>query len=655
MNLADASLRDMFLLMMQSPFAFAIFKGKDMVISIANDSMKQVLGKGNDIEGKPLLEVLPELRGQPFPGYLEGVYTTGVPFHANEARAKLKRDGQLENVYFNFVYQPYHEPDGTISGITVIAYEVTEQVEAREIKEENEQFRSLLAAIVDSTEDAIISKTLEGIITSWNPAAEKIFGYTAEEMIGQPITRIIPPDRQNEEPAIMERIQKGEVVDHFETRRIAKDGKLLDISLTVSPVRDREGRIIGASKIARDIVRTTRSGELNSRLAAIVQFSEDAIISKTLDGIVMSWNPAAERIFGYSAVEMIGQSITRIIPTDRLNEEPEILKLIQRGEMVDHFETVRRTKTGNLIDISLTISPVKDDEGKIVGASKIARDITKSKMAEALLRQHSVTLENAVKERTAELQQANQSLAEKNLELEKINKELESFTYISSHDMQEPLRKIQTFTDRLLEKEFRNLSDTGKEYFHRMRESAARMQNLILDLLAFSRLSTSEGKLEVCDVKNITEDIKREIREAIEEKRAIVDSGEKCRIMVVPFQFRQLIYNLISNALKFSKPGITPHITVHSRIVNGGEFMEPKLPDGKDYSHISISDNGIGFEPRYRDKIFEVFQKLHGKEEYPGTGIGLAIVKKVVDNHHGIITVKSELGKGSTFNIYIPV
>jgi PAS domain S-box-containing protein len=370
-----------------------------------------------------------------------------------------------------------------------------------------------LAAIVDSSDDAIVSKDLSGIIQSWNKAAERIFGYTAEEAIGHSILLIIPPERQPEEAYILDRLRQGEHIDHFETTRRRKDGKLIDISLTISPIRNNEGLIIGASKIARDITehkagrirleeiqqrltvtlqsigdavlatdaeaRVTfinqvaeqllgrpgheivgrslstvftivhedtrqpipspvdavlrsrqtaglanhtilvrpdgselpiddsaapildsagqllgvvlvfrdvterrKATRLAGRLSSIVASSDDAIISKDLRGIVLTWNGGAERIFGYSAKEMIGQSITTIIPADRLTEEEDILARLARGQHIDHYETVRRKKDGTLCDISLTVSPLKDEEGRIVGASKVARDITSQKAAQ---------------------------------------------------------------------------------------------------------------------------------------------------------------------------------------------------------------------------------------------------------------------------------
>ena len=254
-----------------------------------------------------------------------------------------------------------------------------------------------------------------------------------------------------------------------------------------------------------------------------------------------------------------------------------------------------------------------------------------------------------------ESQQAKKNLEEKNIELERMNSELESFSYVASHDLQEPLRKIQTFAMRILEKEHENLSDTGKEYFRRMQNAAKRMKVLIEDLLSFSRVNNTEKNFETIDLHKIVEDVKKDFQEEIEQKMATIELFKTCTIKAIPFQFRQLIQNLIANSLKFQHPGKNPHITLSSSFVNSDTLRNEKLLPGTNYCHIIISDNGIGFEPEFNEKIFEVFQRLHRKEEYAGTGIGLAIVKKIVENHKGYITAKGELNEGATFDIFIPV
>jgi len=283
----------------------------------------------------------------------------------------VAKDGR--RVELSVTMSPIHDVAGALVGASRICRVVGD-------RQQDTRAAMHLGAIVASSDDVIISKDLDGTVRSWNPAAERLFGFTAAEMIGRSIRTIIPADRQQEEDAVLAQVRAGNVVDHFETQRQAKDGRLVEISLTVSPIRDHAtGRVIGASKIARDIGEQKRALAAALHLAALVQSSDDAIVSKDLDGVVQSWNPAAERLFGYSASEMIGRSITQIVPRDRLQEEDFVLGRIRAGLSVEHFETVRQTKDGRLVDISLTISPIRDPGGRIIGASKIARDIREHK------------------------------------------------------------------------------------------------------------------------------------------------------------------------------------------------------------------------------------------------------------------------------------
>ena len=225
------------------------------------------------------------------------------------------------------------------------------------------ELHARFAAIIESSDDAIISQTLDGIITSWSLAAERLFGYTAAEIINQPITRLFPPTRLEESSQILERLKRGERIKNLVTIHVRKDGKPVDVSTTIFPVKDDGGKIIGAEKIVRDISERKRMEEMQARFAAIIESSYDTIISKTLDGIITSWNPAAERLFGYTAETIIGQPITRLFPPERLDEEPKILERLKNGERVEHFETVRLTKHGRRIEVSVTISPIKDPAG----------------------------------------------------------------------------------------------------------------------------------------------------------------------------------------------------------------------------------------------------------------------------------------------------
>jgi light-regulated signal transduction histidine kinase (bacteriophytochrome) len=314
-------------------------------------------------------------------------------------------------------------------------------------------------------------------------------------------------------------------------------------------------------------------------------------------------------------------------------------KNMDKNKKVDELITANKENALELVTANKDVAFQNDQKGK-----HVEELITANK-------------ENALELITAankELVIQNEEKEKRAAELSIANKELMAFTYVSSHDLQEPLRKIQTFVSIILENEYENLSDNGKYNFQRIQLAARRMQQLIDDLLAYSRINTTDHKFEKTELSVIVEEVKTELKDTIQEKHATIEATELCPANIITFQFRQLMYNLISNALKFSNPDIPLHITIKSRIVKGSKLNIEKLSPGKNYCHITVKDNGIGFEPHFSERIFEVFQKLHRKDIYEGTGIGLTIVKKIVENHKGIIIATSELNKGAQFDIYIP-
>ena len=296
--------------------------------------------------------------------------------------------------------------------------------------------------------------------------------------------------------------------------------------------------------------------------------------------------------------------------------------------------------------ILLAIADITDARTRAVESVQKEKDI---------LTEHNLALEKAVADRTVDLKEANINLEENNLSLKILNRELESFSYVASHDLQEPLRKIQTLANRILESED-SLSEKGKDYFERIRYSAFRMQTLIKDLLSFSSLQHGNNKkYQKIDLNTIVEEVKAELYDIIQEKKASFVIGDLCEVNVEPSQFVQAVTNLISNSLKFSSPIRPLVITINSTVIKNTKINDSALLPLKDYCQIIIADNGIGFEEEYNRKIFDVFQRLHSKEEYPGTGIGLAIVKKIVENHNGVVTARGQIGEGAVFEIYIPV
>lgn len=421
------------------------------------------------------------------------------------------------------------------------------------------------------------------------------------------------------------------------------------------PLFDADGNSDGAVNMLVDITDQKSTDEYLSKLAAIVEYSDDAIVSKTLDGIITSWNPAAQRLFGYTAKEMIGNSISRIIPEDRLDEEPRIIEMLKSGRRVDHFETKRITRDGQLLDISLTISPVKDLTGKVVGASKIARDITQQRVlfqalqeSEAKYMQLALKLEAMVEQRTRELTESNFFLA-------KSNRELEQFAYVTSHDLQEPLRKIHTFAGMLYNVNKDTLSDTSRMYIDKVMHSAKRMSQLINELLDYSRLVHVQEPFVETDLNEILKNVLTDFEVLISQKEVEVVSDRLPHLAVSPLQMNQLFHNLIGNAIKFLSPARKPLIHVSASALTTEEIAAlPELDSTRRYYAISIADNGIGFDQVYADKIFQIFQRLNDRNAYEGTGIGLALCNKIVVNHKGGIYATGVPDQGATFKVILP-
>jgi two-component system sensor histidine kinase VicK len=479
---------------------------------------------------------------------------------------------------------------------------------------------ALSVAIVEHAEDAIIAKMLDGTVTTWNAGAERVFGYTAEEMIGGPITRLFPPDRLHEEGELIARLELGNTISHFATRRIRKDGACIDVSVTLSPVHDASGKIVAVSKIARDITLTHQRQLTVGLSAAIVEQSNDAIISKTVDGTVITWNSGAEHMFGYTALEMIGGPITRLFPSDRLHEEPELTAQLRLGKKISHFETRRVHKDGASIDVSVTLSPVRDASGKIIAISKIARDVTAS---------HQQRLTREARE-----------LREKNQQLERSNRDLEDFAYIASHDLKTPLSGINSTALCLEEDLHDTLSDESRKLLGLMRSRINRMEALIDDLLAYSRVGRTDTAVSEVRVADIFARI-IEVLHPPSRIRVRVE-GELPVIVTAGAQLEQVLRNLINNAVKY-------HDKQNGEVVLSGRRVGA-------FVEFAVRDDGPGILPKFHDRIFELFQTLKRRGEVESTGMGLAIVKKLVERQNCRITVHSQGdGTGTQFRFQWPI
>ena len=455
----------------------------------------------------------------------------------------------------------------------------------------DEQHIGHLAAIVESSDDAIISKSLDGLVKSWNKGAEKMFGYTAKEIIGKHISIIIPKDFIDEERKILERICNNEIIAHFETIRLKKNGTRFNVSLTVSPLKDRAGVIIGVSKIARDIT----SQKISE--AALMQANDKLVFQNEEKG-----KRAAELVIA--------------------NEE----LAFQNGE--------KEKRAAELL---------------IANRELVFQNKEKEKRAsELIIANKELAFQNDEKEkRAAELITANKELVFQNEEKEKraaelviANKELEQLTYIASHDLQEPLRTIANYMQVFEEDYSKQLDENAYRYIRSINAASNRMGILVQGLLGFSRLGRHKHLVRV-DCNTILDNVIADLQTVIKSSHANIKIGEMPTVNAYALEMGQLFQNLITNAIKFQKQGICPQIQITADRVN--EMWQ-----------FAVRDNGIGIEPIYFQRIFDIFQRLHSNEEYQGYGIGLANCKKIVELHHGEIWIESIVGKGSTVYFTIP-
>ncbi|MCE0523014.1 MAG: PAS domain S-box protein [Methylacidiphilales bacterium] len=472
-------------------------------------------------------------------------------------------------------------------------------------------------------EHAIVAITdPQGKITYANDKFCAISKYSREELLGQD-HRIINSGHHPKEfiRDLWTTITRGGVW-HGEIKNRAKDGSYYWVDTTIVPFLNEQGKPRQYVAIRADITERKLAEEASAQLAAIVNSSNDAIIGKDLNSIITNWNLGAERLFGYSAHEMIGSSITRLIPVDRLQEEMQIINQVKNGEIVEHFDTRRKAKDGRLIDISVTVSPIKDKTGKIVGASKVARDITERKRVEREILELNTRLEQRVAERTAELEAA--------------NKELEAFSYSVSHDLRAPLRAVDGFSQALVEDFGELLPDRGRHYVRTIREGAQRMGRLIDDLLTFSRLGRAALKKQEVNTGKLVSQVLEDLNSQREGRKIDLRIGDLPPCQGDPALLTQVWINLLSNAIKYTRQR---------------EIAVIEIGCKKEWEKTTyfVRDNGAGFDMQFARKLFGVFQRLHRLDEFEGTGVGLAIVQRVIHRHGGSVWAEAEVDRGAAF------
>ncbi|MCW3121481.1 MAG: sensory transduction histidine kinase [Flavipsychrobacter sp.] len=508
--------------------------------------------------------------------------------------------------------------DSIIVGLNLLGEELESYT--LKLRDSQEELRNTLAQLTEAQHLAHIGSWEWDIATNtvnWTEELYRIYGRRREDFESnfENFLACIHADDQDYVNAIIQNAYQKKEAFSFSHRISRPDGTEKIVDCKADIYLNRDGTLKRMTGTAQDVTDLRKAEEKIIRLAAIVESSRDAIISKTIGGSITSWNKQAELLFGYNEEEVLGKHISVLFPLDRLDEEEEILRQINQGMGLINYETERMKKDGSVIDVAVTISPVKDPSGKIIGISNILRDITDKKQAQERLIAYTQALEQK-------------------------NKETEQFAYIASHDLQEPLRTITNYIG-LFETDYKGKLDASADMYLKFITGASnRMKMLITDILEYTRIENDKSPVEV-DCNVLVDEVINDMQLTITENNATVQVSSLPVITGYASSFKSLFQNLISNAIKFKKTDVQPIVNISAR------------DDGKDWV-FEVRDNGIGIEKQYFDKIFMIFQRLHARTEYQGSGIGLAHCKKIVDLRGGKIWVESEVGTGSSFYFSVP-
>lgn len=520
------------------------------------------------------------------------------------------------------------------------------------LRKQLEEEKMLAETIIETSVDiiAVYDKNLQLLVV--NKKFEDLHGVKRQDILGKPLQESFPYLADTNIINDLNRALSGETV-HYPDRKFIAFDKYYESYFI--PLKNQLGEIFAALTITHDITEVKAAAKRLNQLSTQLRSSEDryqkmvqevedyAILRLSPQGIVENWNRGAEKIKGYTAEEIIGQSVSVFYqPEELATNKPQVLlaEAARNGRAIDEGWRVR--KNGSRFWAAVAITALHDEKGEVVGFTKVTRDLTERKIAEAELEVKS-----------KQLAQAYEALERNNAELQRSNKELSSFGYVASHDLQEPLRKIMMFSQMIEERERDNLSDRGKDMFVKIHSGARSMKQLIEDLLAYSKLQVSDLTTEAVNLNQVVEEIRKSKTE-IYQGMVKIDVGMLPTVKGIPFQLHQLFENIIGNAIKYSKPAEISFIEIKSETVSGKVVPHEGVELNILYNRITITDNGIGFEQQYADKIFQIFQRLHRKEDYVGTGIGLAICKKIVQNHRGFIEASGVPNVGATFTIYLP-
>ena len=629
-------------IMLNSKFPMFLFWGTEMTC-FYNDACHEGMGidgKHADILGKCGAVVLSETWRIILP-IINDLLVSGEASWHEDQWLPVIRNGKTEDTYWTSSYSPVNDESGKFQGIIVTLNDVTEKVEVRKKMEDAEERSRLATEIAEIATWDLDLQTHEMIHSE---SLANIFGHqkTVKLSNAEIMSQLHSDDIENiVEKAFELAMLTG--IYKYEARIRKKRGEIGWIRSHGKIFFDASNEPV---KIIGTLIDITE--ERNRREILMENESKFRLLADSMPQLIWTADPFGNlnyynrSVFTYSGLEKFPENqsnwLALIHPGDREEYAKKWRNALTTGAdfLIEHRLMGNKEYRWHL---SRAIAQ-KDADGNIQMWVGTSTDIQQQKT-------FTDELERQVRERTAELERNNISLI-------KMNIELQSFVYVSSHDLQEPLRKIQTFISRLYETEEMKFTENARAYFDRINEAAKRMRALVQDLLSYSRTNAADKVFVLTNLQDIAEQVKEDYHDIIEATGAIIEMESLGELRVIPFQLRQLLNNLIGNALKFKKQDVPPHIVLKRSSINGKDIISlganPKLM----YCHIIISDSGIGFDMQYKEKIFEVFQRLHSNQEYSGTGIGLAIVKKIVENHEGLITASSVINEGTTFNIYIP-
>lgn len=524
------------------------------------------------------------------------------------------------------------------------AIDITEEKEREEaLKINEERFRG----VFDNAQVGMVMLNLNGKFLRVNPKACEIFGYNEDELLEMDMLSITHPAFRSESMAQVKEVilgQRGGFV--MEKKYLRKDGTDFWGQVSVSVVRNLTEHASHLVAIVTNIHDRKLAEESLKMQAQVLESMDEGVSVSDETGLILYTNSAEDTMFGYEPGELLGQHVT--VQNAYSAEENERIV----ADVIHHLKTQgfwngewhNRRKDGSHFYTYSHISAISLGEKQVFVC--VQRDITEEKRYKEFLQHSAEVLEQRVQDRTRELKEA----AEK---LERSNEELEQFAYITSHDLQEPLRKIKTFANRVADELSGTASETVYSHLSKVISSAERMSALIRDLLDYSTLKEKrEGPTQVA-LNDVLKEVLTDFEVLIAQKGAVVEADPLPTVSGIALQLNQLFFNLIGNSLKFSKPEEPPRIRISAHRVEAAEALELKLKE-QPYWSLEFRDNGIGFNPKYSEQIFEIFQRLNSRDRFAGTGIGLALSKRVVDNHNGLIIAQSAEGQGATFTVYLP-